>query len=90
MADQPGIYIDTLAVGYGSEATQPPRYAGTLSGLPGSLVGEFRYLMQAWDSVTNTQYTWLSLTRDFTGIDYPGPNSPTNIAIAGLVIMCDD
>lgn len=87
MADVPGIYIDSI-VAFGSAESQPPRYATVLINSPGSLVGEFQYLMQAWDSVTNQQYDWLSLTRDFTGIGYPGPNSPVNIAVAGIVINC--
>lgn len=41
------------------------------------------FLMQAWDSVTEGQYTWLSHGRpDFSGVGYPGPNTPTLVSIA--------
>lgn len=44
------------------------------------------YLMQANDSVTSALYTWVSSpTPDRTGTGYPGPNSPTNIAISGVL-----
>lgn len=42
------------------------------------------YLMMASDSVTQALYSWVVTgTPDWAGTNYPGPNSPTNIAIGG-------
>lgn len=44
------------------------------------------FLMEAWDSVTTVQFNWIvTETPDFGGVGYPGPNSPTDIAIAGIL-----
>jgi hypothetical protein len=41
------------------------------------------YVMIASDSVTDAPYTWVSNGRaDYDGDGYPGPNAPTNVAIA--------
>jgi hypothetical protein len=54
-----------------------PRFAG-------EVVGALYYIMEAWDSVTGGFYTWVSPgVADWTGTLYPGPNSPTNVAIFG-------
>jgi hypothetical protein len=47
--------------------------------------GSVAYLMEAWDSVTGLQVTWFVQSPDFAGTFYPGPNSPTNIAIAAVI-----
>lgn len=47
--------------------------------------GQIMYLMEAWDSVTGTQYNWLVATPDWAGTFYNGPNSPQNIAVAAIV-----
>jgi len=88
MADVPGIYIDTIVTGFGSAMSQPPRYASTVSINAGTLVAVQQFLMQAWDSVTNQQFDWLVAQPDWTGAYYPGPNSPLNIALAGVVLQC--
>lgn len=42
------------------------------------------YLMQAVDSVNGLRYDWVvQTTPDWAGVYYPGPNAPTDIAIAG-------
>jgi len=87
MADVPGIYIDTI-VAFASGSFQQPRYGALLIENPGTLVAFQRYLMQAWDSVTNQQFDWLVESPDFTGVFYPGPNSPLNIAVAAIVVQC--
>ncbi len=87
MADVPGIYIDTI-VAFASAESQPPRYASVLIDNPGTLVAVQQFLMQAWDSVTNQQFDWLVAQPDWTGAYYPGPNSPVNIALAGVVLQC--
>lgn len=43
------------------------------------------YIMQASDSVTDVRYDWLvPSTPDWAGINYPGPNAPTFVAVAGI------
>lgn len=45
------------------------------------------YIMQANDSVTGTRYDWtVPSVPDRAGTYYPGPNSPTNIAVAGIKV----
>lgn len=45
----------------------------------------FTFLMQAADSVSGALYRWTSVGQaDHAGGGYPGPNSPTQIAIAGV------
>lgn len=46
-----------------------------------------RYLMEAWDSVTGLQVTWLTDAPDFSGVFWPTgqPGLPTNTAIAAVV-----
>lgn len=40
------------------------------------------YRMQAFDSITGDEYQWtIRQTPDWNGSNYPGPNSPTDIAI---------
>lgn len=40
------------------------------------------YIMQAVSSSNGQLYTWNSNTPDFSAIDYPGPGSPQNVALA--------
>lgn len=87
MADVAGIYIDSI-VAFASSSSEPPKVASTLISMPGTLVAVQQYLMQAWDSVTNQQFDWLVTQPDWTGAYYPGPNSPLNIAVAGIVVQC--
>lgn len=87
MADVAGTYIDTI-VAFASAVSEPPKVATTLISTPGTLSVTQQYLMQAWDSITNTQYDWLVPQPDFAGAYYPGPNSPVNIAVAGILLDC--
>lgn len=87
MADVAGTYIDTIA-NFASAVSEPPKVASILIDNAGTLSVTQQYLMQAWDSVTNQQYDWLVLQPDWTGAFYPGPNSPVNIAVAGVVVQC--
>lgn len=41
----------------------------------------FVIVMQATDSITANVYSWQVLEPDFAGKYYPGPNSPTKIAM---------
>jgi hypothetical protein len=48
--------------------------------------GETVYLMLASDSVTLALYSWVAIARpDWAGVGYPGPNTPTNIAIGATL-----
>jgi hypothetical protein len=42
------------------------------------------YLMQAYDSVTGALFHWVSEFRDFTGLGYPGPNAPLDVAVSAI------
>ena len=87
MADVAGIYINTI-VAFASATSEPPKVATTLISQPGTLSVTQMYLMQAWDSVTNQQFDWLVESPDWSGAYYPGPNSPNNVAVAGIVVQC--
>lgn len=44
--------------------------------------------MQAFDSVTDARYFWVANgSPDWAGSGYPGPNSPTDIAVAGRLVI---
>lgn len=53
--------------------------------VPAATSGNNIYEMQAVDSITGDLYRWLftGASPDFAGTQYPGPNSPTNISLAG-------
>jgi hypothetical protein len=45
------------------------------------------YIMQANDSVNGLRYDWtVPSTPDRAGTNYPGPNAPINIAVAGIKV----
>lgn len=61
-----------------------PPTAGTPDAATTSAGATTYYLMQALDSVTTVRYDWVVQdTPDWSGAGYPGPNAPTDIAIAG-------
>lgn len=43
------------------------------------------YLMQAVDSVTGALYRWTAVSADHDGVGYPGPNAPTETAVAAQI-----
>ena len=49
----------------------------------------FAYLMEGKDNVTGEVRTWPSTTRDFTGVDYTGPNEPVSVAVAATRVLAD-
>jgi hypothetical protein len=87
MANVDGYYVEGLEEVFYEDALTP-LVDGYIAMNPGTLIVTQAYLMQAWDSVTNQQYDWLVVSPDWTGIYYPGPNSPVNIAVAGIVVQC--
>lgn len=76
----------------GESITQSPEwfsmYLAPVAGGPDAATistGTVMYQMEAWDSVTGAQYTWVSTERDFSGAGYPGPNAPTDVAVAAII-----
>lgn len=62
-----------------------PPTAGSPDAETTSVGATLQYQMEAWDSVTGAQFTWLSDVRDFAGVGYPGPNLPVDIAVSTKV-----
>jgi hypothetical protein len=80
MATKPANYVATIA-GYASATERHDIMHNATIIITGAPVTIF--VMEARDSVTSGLFHWISMNGpDFTGTGYPGPNSPTNIAIS--------
>ncbi len=61
-----------------------PTSSGVMPTVPSLGAAPIPIQMEATDSVTGAQYTWVVFgTADWSGASYPGPNAPTNIAVSG-------
>jgi hypothetical protein len=82
MADWPSTRFTAPAPDYNSWDPDPAILI-EVGGGGAPPVATTTYVMQANDSVTLALYHWPSApSPDWAGAGYPGPNAPTNIAIA--------
>lgn len=91
MVNNDGLMVNMDASNFEEDAPEPGLPGNFLEGGAAGFVGSFSiqeassYLvMQAKDSVTSAIYTWEVKYPDMTGLYYPGPNSPTEIAIRSI------
>lgn len=71
--------------GYYTPTDLPMPASAVFLGVGGDLSAmgspEVNFEMQAKDSVTLAVFRWIMPFADFSGTGYPGPNSPTEIAV---------
>lgn len=65
-------------------ASQHESLEADVTGLTIGINSSAKYLMQAFDSVTGDLYLWVANAPDFAGAGYPGPNSPTQVAVSAV------
>lgn len=85
MATRPGNYLGTVADYADGSERHDIQHNGAII-----IVGQavLIYVMEARDSVTGATYFWQSTQGpDWSGSGYPGPNSPTSIAISQRRLM---
>lgn len=72
------------AVTWGGNGSAVP--SGVMPTVPSLGAPMIFYIMQATDSVTNVRFDWgpVGGVPDWAGAGYPGPNAPTDIAVAGI------
>lgn len=80
MATRPGNYLAVVAEFASASERHDIQHNGVIliAGQPVLI-----FVMEARDSVTGATYYWQSTTGpDWAGTGYPGPNSPTTIAVS--------
>jgi hypothetical protein len=76
MASFNGYYVTTDLPMPASDAFFGVGGNASVMGVP-----DVNYEMQAKDSVTLAVFRWIMPFADYAGTGYPGPNSPTEIAV---------